>query len=101
MDPAKIEAVVKWRRLNIVLEIMSVLGLAGYYHQFVKRFSSIAAPLTRLTKKNVKFEWDGDCKNNFQELKRKLTTTLILVISSGEEGYAVYSDAYYIGLVVY
>ena len=56
VDPSKIETVLQWERPKNVVEIRSFLGLAGYYRRFVKDFSSIAAPMTRLTKKEVRFE---------------------------------------------
>ncbi|KAG8478880.1 hypothetical protein CXB51_028735 [Gossypium anomalum] len=40
-----------------VTEVRSFLGLASYYQKFVKRFSIIATPMTRLLQKDVKFEW--------------------------------------------
>ncbi|TXG67662.1 hypothetical protein EZV62_008937 [Acer yangbiense] len=69
------------------------MGLAGYYRQFVKNFSSLAAPLTRLTRKNVRFEWNEACEKSFRELKNCLVTAPILTIPSGGDGYVVYSDA--------
>ena len=56
VDPKKIEAVRDWVRLASVNEIQSFLGLAGYYHRFVKGFSSIGSPLTRLNQKEVTFQ---------------------------------------------
>ena len=56
VDPIKIEAVVNWKLPRIVTEVRSFLGIAGYYRRFVKGFSVIASPLTKLLKKGVKFE---------------------------------------------
>ena len=55
MDLKKVETVSNWPRPTNVTEIRSFLGMAGYYRRFVKDFSRISAPLTRLTRKQVKF----------------------------------------------
>ena len=65
VDPAKIEAVISWERPKTVFEIRSFLGLAGYYRRFVEDFSRLAAPMTRLTRKGVKFVWDDSCEKAF------------------------------------
>ena len=98
VDPAKIEAVTKWSRPMSVTEIWSFLGLAGYYRRFVEGFSSIAMPMTRLLKKESKFEWDDKCERSFQELKCRLTTAPVLTIPSRSGGFEVYSDASLRGL---
>ena len=54
-DPHKIEAVVSWKPPKNVSEVRSFLGLAGYYRKFVEGFSRIATPLTKLTRKDVKY----------------------------------------------
>ena len=56
MDPKKVEAVMSWKRPNSVFEIRIFLGLAGYYRRFIEDFSRLASPMTRLTRKEVKFE---------------------------------------------
>ncbi|CAH9114854.1 unnamed protein product [Cuscuta epithymum] len=93
VDPSKIEAVVEWRAPTSVTEVRSFLGLAGYYRRFVKDFSKIARPLTNLTKKTTKFQWNEDCEAAFQELKKRLTTAPVLTLPSGTEGFDIYSDA--------
>ena len=57
VDPEKVEAVMSWESLKSVFEIRSFLELAGYYRRFIEDFSRLAAPMTRLTQKGVKFEW--------------------------------------------
>ena len=93
VDPQKIEAVVNWERPTNVTEVRSFLGLAGYYRRFVEGFSKIVTPLTRLTRKNAKFQWDDNCEKSFQELKACLTSAPVLTLPSGNEGFVVYSDA--------
>ena len=36
--------------------------------------------MTRLTQKEVKFEWDDLCEKAFQELKMRLTLAPILIV---------------------
>ena len=54
--------------------------------------------MTRLTRKDVKFEWINECDNSFQELKTKLTTAPVLTIPLGKGDFVVYSDASHQGL---
>ena len=98
VNPRKIEAVSEWPRPTTVTEIQSFLGLAGYYRRFVQDFSKIAAPMTRLTQKNVKFVWSDAFENSFQLLKEKLTTTPVLILPNGEDKFTVYCDASRVGL---
>ena len=93
VDPEKVEAVMSWERLKSVFEISIFLGLAGYYKWFIEDFSRLAASMTRLTRKGVKFEWDDLCEKAFQKLKRRLTTALILKVPEQGQRYAVYCDA--------
>ena len=55
MDLEKVEAVMSWERPKSVFEIHSFLGFVGYYRRFIEDFSRLAALMTRLTKKEVKF----------------------------------------------
>ena len=57
VDPHKIKAVVSWKPPKNVSKVRSFLGLAGYYRKFADRLSMIAAPLTKLIRKDVKYDW--------------------------------------------
>ncbi|XP_070029615.1 uncharacterized protein [Nicotiana sylvestris] len=98
VDPKKIAVVKDWPRPTSVTDIQSFLCLAGYYHRFVKGFSSIAAPMTRLTQKGAQFRWYDEYEASFQKIKKALTTTPMLVLPTGSRPYTVYSDALGIGL---
>ena len=54
--------------------------------------------MTRLTRKEVKFDWDGRCEEAFQELKRRLTSAPILIVPDRGQGYTMYCDASSAGL---
>ena len=86
VDPEKVEAVMSWERPKSVFEIRNFLGFAGYYRRFIEDFSKLVAPMTRLTWKEVKFEWNDLCERAFQELKRRLTSTPILIVGKGDRG---------------
>ena len=100
VDPGKVEAVMSWERPKSVFEIRSFLGLAGYYRRFIEDFSRLAVPMTRLTRKEVKFVWDDSCERAFQEWKRRLTSTPIVIVSERGQRYTVYCDASKDGLHV-
>ena len=93
VDPKKIEVVVKWKPPRNVTEIRSFLGLAGYYRRFVNGFSMIAAPMTRLLQKNVKFEWSEKCQRSFEKLKVFLTKAPVLTQPTCGKEYVIFSDA--------
>ena len=81
-----------------VTEVRSFLGLAGYYRRFVEGFSRLATPMTKLTKKGVKFEWSAKCEQNFQLLKEKLISAPVLALPESGKEFVVYSDASLQGL---
>ncbi|KAG8485968.1 hypothetical protein CXB51_019316 [Gossypium anomalum] len=94
----KISAIVDWKPPKNVTEVKSFLGLAGYYRRFVNGFSIVAAPMTRLLRKNVKFEWRKECQQSFEELKKLLTEAAVLVQPESGKEFVVYSDASLNGL---
>ena len=66
VDPQKIEVMVNWKALKNVSKVRSFLGLAGYYRKFVEGFSKISTPLTKLTRKDVKYDWVDACQQSFE-----------------------------------
>jgi hypothetical protein len=78
VNSSKIAAIQEWPTPTTVTQIQSFLGLAGFYRRFVRDFSSIAAPLHELTKKDVPFAWSDSQEVAFRTLKDKLTHAPLL-----------------------
>lgn len=66
MDKSKVQAIQDWEPPRKVSEQRSFLGLVNYYRRFIKGYSSMAAPLTDLLKKNRAWVWDARCQDAFE-----------------------------------
>ena len=100
VDPAKIEAVLSWEVSKSPSEIRSFLGLVGYYRRFIRDFSKIVVPLTRLTRKGVTFSWGPEQQPLFETLCQRLCEAPVLALPEGMEDFVVYCDALISGLGV-
>ena len=78
VDLTKIEDVMNWKPPRNVTEVRSFLGLVGYYRRFVRGFSVIASPLTKLLRKGIKFKCTEKCQNSFEQLKGMLVEAPVL-----------------------
>nr|GEW55515.1 reverse transcriptase domain-containing protein [Tanacetum cinerariifolium] len=76
---AKVDVITKLPHSTTVKGIRSFLGHAGFYRRFIKDFSKISKPMTRLLKKDTPFIFSQECVEAFQTLKRKLTEAPILI----------------------
>ncbi|GJX17621.1 reverse transcriptase domain-containing protein [Tanacetum coccineum] len=80
VDKAKIDVISKLPPPTNIKSIRSFLGHAGFYRRFIKDFSKIARPLTKLLKKDTPFEFDNECRRAFESLKEKLTCAPVIGI---------------------
>ena len=64
----------------------------------MRGFSVIASSLTKLLKKEIKFEWTNKCHNSFEQLKGMLVEAPVLTQPTSGKEYTLYSDASSIGL---
>nr|GEY66268.1 putative reverse transcriptase domain-containing protein [Tanacetum cinerariifolium] len=98
VDPAKIESIKYWASPKTLIEIRQFLGFAGYYRRFIEGFSKIVKSMTKLTQKNVKFDWGEKEEAAFQLIKQKLCSAPILALPKGSKNFIVYCDASHKGL---
>ena len=92
-DPDKIEVVQAWPEPTTVTQVRQFLGFASFYRKFIPNFSEIAQPLTKLTRKSVRFSWDQSCQDAFESLKSKLVTAPVLAYPKAEPQYILDMDA--------
>ena len=92
VDPAKIEAVMRWEVTRTPSEIQNFLGPTGYCQRFMQDFSKILVPLTHLSKKNVTFWWGPDQQSTFEMLRLRLCEAPILTLPEGMDDFVVYCD---------
>nr|GEU46081.1 reverse transcriptase domain-containing protein [Tanacetum cinerariifolium] len=78
VDKAKVDVTTKLPHPTTVKGIRSFLGHAHFYRRFIKDFSKIARPMTRLLEKDNPFHFSKECVEVFQTLKRKLAEAPIL-----------------------
>ncbi|GJW46540.1 reverse transcriptase domain-containing protein [Tanacetum coccineum] len=93
VDKAKIDLIAKLPYPTNVKGVRSFLGHAGFYGSFIKDFSMISRPMTQLLLKDAKFDFSKECKKAFNILKKKLTTTPIIISPDWNIPFELMCDA--------
>nr|GEY21352.1 reverse transcriptase domain-containing protein [Tanacetum cinerariifolium] len=93
VDKAKVDVISKLPHPTTVKGIRSFLGHAGFYRRFIKDFSKIARPMTRLLEKDTVFIFSQECVDAFQTLKRMLTKAPILIAPDWDMPFELMCDA--------
>lgn len=102
VDKAKIDIIRSLRPPTCVREVRSFLGHIGFYRRFIKDFSKISRPLTRLLQKEVAFVFDEECTQVFQKLKELMSTPPIIQPPNWDFPFVLMCDGsdYAIGAVL-
>ncbi|GKB22390.1 reverse transcriptase domain-containing protein [Tanacetum coccineum] len=93
VDKAKINVISKLPPPTNIKSVRSFLGHAGFYRRFIKDFSKIARPLTKLLEKDMPFEFNDECQKAFELLKEKLTCALVIVSPNWNLPFELMCDA--------
>jgi hypothetical protein len=72
--------------------LQAFLGLCNYYYKFVKTFSTIAKPLTMLTRLDQPWIWGDEQEVVFRQLKDRLASAPILRRPIAGRTYQLYTD---------
>ncbi|XP_072137113.1 uncharacterized protein [Mobula birostris] len=99
MDPTKPQAVRDRPQPSSVKQVQQFLGFANFYQKFIGNFSSVAAPLTALTKKSKgSFVWMTKVEAALAELKEWFTSASTLVTPDPDLPFIMEVDTSHIGV---
>ncbi|CAA7040068.1 unnamed protein product [Microthlaspi erraticum] len=93
VDKAKIEVMTNLQPPKTVKDIRSFLGHAGFYRRFIKYFSHIARPLTRLLCKDINFEFTKECHKAFTKINDALVSAPVVQRPNWELPFEIMCDA--------
>ncbi|KAJ9534690.1 hypothetical protein QJQ45_013074 [Haematococcus lacustris] len=111
VDPAKVKAVAEWPEPQSLKDLQAFLGLANFFRRFIRDFSSVAAPLTDLTRQDEKapkgvqhdarvrraFVEDARVRDAFHALKAALSSAPVLALPDFTKPFTVWTDASLLG----
>nr|GEV96668.1 putative reverse transcriptase domain-containing protein [Tanacetum cinerariifolium] len=93
VDKAKVDIIAKLPPPTTVKGVRSFLGHTGFYRRFIKDFSKITRPMTRLLEKETLFIFSTECREAFETFKMKLTKAPILVAPDWDLRFEIMCDA--------
>lgn len=89
-DSEKIQAVVEWSRPTTLKQLQQFLGFANFYRRFIKNYSRVEAPLTRLISTSAQFIWT---ESAFIKLKALFASVPVLIQPDPSLQFIVEVDA--------
>ncbi|GBG65021.1 hypothetical protein CBR_g49090 [Chara braunii] len=97
-EDAKVASIRDWPRPQTVTEVRSFLGMCGYYRNFVKNYSTVASPLTDVTRLDTPWDWSDECEGAFKKLKYALMNHEVLMVPDPQKPFIVTTDASQFGI---
>ena len=94
VDPEKVKAIIDWPLPTMLKQLQAFLGLANYFRRFIRGYSTLAAPLTNLTRKcAMQNQWEDDQVAAFEAIKLALVTAPVLALPDLSKPFTLLSDA--------
>ncbi|KAG1225834.1 hypothetical protein G6F67_009193 [Rhizopus microsporus] len=94
---SKVKAIQEWPRPSNVQEVRQFVGLCSHYRRFIPGFSTVATPLTDLTKgtgaKKRPIQWSKDCQVAFDKLKQLMSSAPVLQAPDLSRQFIIETDA--------
>lgn len=100
--PDRVRAISEAPTPTSTTELKSFLGLLNYYGRFLPNLSTVLAPLYKLLRANVVFDWGVEQEKAFKQAKSMLQSSRVLAHYDPQKPLALYCDSsqYGIGVVL-
>ncbi len=99
MEPRKVSAITNWPQPKTLKQVQRFLGFANFYRRFIHNFSTIAAPISALTKGSpTRIQWTAEALESSDRLKKLFSSAPILLHPDPELPFIVEVDASEVGV---
>ena len=93
-DPEAVEAVLTWKAPRTDTQLMSFLGFANNYREFIKVYADKVYPMQKLMhNKGKKFEWSDEAQTAFENIKQELCEAPVLGMPTEQGMFVLDTDA--------
>ena len=75
--------------------VRSFLGMTRYLSKFVPRYTSLTAPLKKLTQKDIRFHWGTEEQTAIEKLKESITSDNTMIYFNPNKPIVVRTEASY------
>ena len=94
LDPEAVEAVLTWKTHRTDTQLMSFLGFANYYREFIKGYADKVYPMQQMMRnKGKKFERNEKAQSAFENIKRELCEAPVLGMPTEKGMYVLDTNA--------
>jgi hypothetical protein len=93
MDPVKLSGIRDWPTPTSVKQVRGFIGFANFYRRFIRKFSELVLSINNLLQKDTKFDWNDQCQEAFETLKRRFLEEPVLMVLDYSKPFQIESDA--------
>jgi hypothetical protein len=90
VNPDQIKVIQELRAPRTHKEVQRLTGMTAAINSFISRLADQCQPFFQLLKKGTNFKWDDDCASAFEDLKKYLSSSLLLLNPTPEEPLFLY-----------
>lgn len=98
VDPEKAQPLLDYPAPRNIKQLRRLLGMASWYRRFIPQFATVSEPLTRLLRKNQRWEWGDEQTRAFEDIRDRLAASPTLSCPDFNHPFVVQTDASSIGV---